>query len=187
VGAVSTSCLEWHHMSLPSISIGSAVFEQHVGHSTGLSSVPPFLHMTAPFNRPIQHVWVGAVSTMCVNQSYLDDVTRVCRACRSVQLFLHNSRLHLYWSPSPPAHGSCQCMNYGPVDIHSLINVWLMFGCINHGLVVTIMLHLNHGLMFWNTVTLHDLNHGLEVFNWYRHRCSLGMGADSSYKSLLIF
>jgi len=91
-------------MSLPSISIGSAVFAQltvvpfdhhhmpmvyvsesimsgmtphehldrscsfahHVGHSIGLSSVPPFLRMSASFNRTIQHVWVCAVSTSCL-------------------------------------------------------------------------------------------------------------------------
>jgi len=159
----------WRHTSLPSISIGSAIFEHHVGHSIGLSSVPPFLRMTAPFNRPIQHVWASAVSIMCewINQSYLDYVTRVCRACRSVQSFLHNSRLHLYWSPSPPAHGSCQCMNYGPVDIHSLINVWLMFGCMNRGLVVTVMLHRHEpwtdGLKYRHTTRPEPWTGGIQL------------------------
>ena len=49
----------------------SCSFAHHVGHSIGLSSVSTFLRMSAPFNRPIQHVWMGSVSAMSVNQSCL--------------------------------------------------------------------------------------------------------------------
>jgi len=94
----------------------------HVGYSIGLYSM---------------WGWVGdVISNVTENQSCLDDVTRVCRATRSVQPFLHTTcpwfmSVYELWSSGHPFINSCWCMN--------------------HGLVVTVLLHdLNHGLVVSN-------------------------------------
>ena len=85
------------------ISIGSVIFTHHAGNSIGLTSVQPFLRMSALFNRPIQHVWVVAVLTMCLwinriwmtsheSAEHLNRFSRFCTnqliCCWAIEIFL---------------------------------------------------------------------------------------------------